>query len=284
MTRSAHWSSAAAAWPGIAWTAGLLAGLAGQGVRLDDADLVVGTSAGSVVGAWLATGRAAGGHARAAGRPGPADARAAAEVDLDDAGASASPPPSGAGRRRRGRAAAIGAMALETATVPEQARREVMAARLPVHDWPAGLVVTVVDALTGERSALDASCGFPLVDVVAASCAVPGVWPPVTLGDRRYVDGGVHTALNADLAAGAERVLVLAPLGVVGDGPLGAGWDSARPLLGPARTLVARAGRDPPGPRSAATRSTPRPGGPPRAAGLAQAAASLDARERRSGD
>ena len=127
--------------------------------------------------------------------------------------------------------AEVGAMALASSTVPEVARREVMAARLPVHDWPTGLVVTAVDAVTGQRAALDASCGFPLVDVVAASCAVPGVWPPVTLGDRRYVDGGVHTALNADLAAGAARVLVVAPLGALGEGPLGAGWDTDRPLL-----------------------------------------------------
>jgi NTE family protein len=61
---------------------------------------------------------------------------------------------------------------------------------------------------------------------------VPGIWPPVTLGARRYVDGGVRTTLNADLAAGAEVVLVLAPMGLVGSGPLTAGLEDALPVLG----------------------------------------------------
>jgi NTE family protein len=59
----------------------------------------------------------------------------------------------------------------------------------------------------------------PLVEAVAASCAVPGVWPPVTTGGRRFIDGGVRSVANADLAAGCDRVVVLAPL-VRGFGPL----------------------------------------------------------------
>jgi NTE family protein len=47
---------------------------------------------------------------------------------------------------------------------------------------------------------------------VAASCAVPGVYPPVTIGGRRYVDGGMRSAANADLGDGYDRVVVLAPI------------------------------------------------------------------------
>ena len=50
------------------------------------------------------------------------------------------------------------------------------------------------------------------MDAVAASCAVPGVWPPVTIGDRRFIDGGVRSTVNADLAGGADRVVVIAPI------------------------------------------------------------------------
>ena len=111
------------------------------------------------------------------------------------------------------RRAAIGAHALAADTVPEPVRREVIAARLPAHDWPeAPVLLTAVDAATGELVTFDRTSGVELVDAVAASCAVPGVWPPVTIGDRRYVDGGVRSSANADLAADHGRVLVLTPM------------------------------------------------------------------------
>ena len=53
--------------------------------------------------------------------------------------------------------------------------------------------------------------GVALVDAVAASCAVPGIWPPVTINGRRYIDGGVRSSTNADLAAGSDRILAIIP-------------------------------------------------------------------------
>ena len=262
---------------GIAWSAGLLAGLARAGVSLAGADCVVGTSAGSVVGAWLTTGVDPEEMLARQVDPARQTAELTAAVDLEELTQRFATALADAGGDVAQVRADIGAMALASSSVPEMARREVMAARLPVHDWPAGLVVTVVDAVTGERSALDASCGFPLVDVVAASCAVPGIWPPVTLGQRRYVDGGVHTALNADLAVGAARVLVVAPLGALGDGPLGAGWDTDRPLIeASGRTLLL----EPDEPSRAAFGSNPldpTTRRPAAEAGLAQAADVVDA-------
>lgn len=82
-----------------------------------------------------------------------------------------------------------------------------------MHDWPARpLAVVAVDAVTGEPVVFDRTSGVGLVDAVAASCAVPGVWPPVTIGGGRYVDGGVRSLNNVDLAAGYDRVLVIAPV------------------------------------------------------------------------
>jgi NTE family protein len=72
----------------------------------------------------------------------------------------------------------------------------------------------------------DRHCGVGLVAAVAASCAVPGIWPPVSIDGRRYVDGGVRSSDNADLAAGFARVVVLAPMGF--ESPL----PSALPLAG----------------------------------------------------
>jgi NTE family protein len=69
--------------------------------------------------------------------------------------------------------------------------------------------VTAVDAESGEPVAWDRGSDVPLDRAVAASCAVPAVYPPVTIGGRRYRDGGIRSATNADLAAGCSAVIVL---------------------------------------------------------------------------
>jgi NTE family protein len=97
---------------------------------------------------------------------------------------------------------------------PARQSRELMA----VIDWDkfgADLQQCIADAGT---PVFDAASGVSLVEAVAASSAVPGIWPPVTINGRRYMDGGVRSADNADLAAGAARVVVVSPLGM--DSPL----------------------------------------------------------------
>jgi NTE family protein len=107
-----------------------------------------------------------------------------------------------------------GGFALAAKTVPEADRRAAVASRLPSHDWPAwSLKLTAIDCASGSLAVFDASSGVPLVDAVAASCAVPGVWPPVTIGGRRYMDGGMRALDNADLAAGTRRIVIVSPFG-----------------------------------------------------------------------
>jgi len=109
--------------------------------------------------------------------------------------------------------ARVGRMALAARTGPEARRREVIAARVPAGEWPARrLLITAVDAVTGEFAVFTAASGVSLVDAVGASCAVPGVWPPVSMAGRRWIDGGARSPANADLAAECERVVVLAPI------------------------------------------------------------------------
>ena len=195
---------------GIAWETGLLAGLAEAGINLTAADLVVGTSAGSVVGAQiLAAGPTLADlyAAQLSDPTGELAARMGAAAMLRFIMAAAWPGDEQRARARLGRAA------LKARTVPEAERRAVIERRLPSASWPERrLLITSVDAETGELRVFDRECGVPLPEAVAASCAVPLVWPPITIGGRRYIDGGVRSATNADLAAGCDRVVVLAPI------------------------------------------------------------------------
>lgn len=199
---------------GIAWITGLLAGLADNGTDVTGADLLVGTSAGSAVAAQLGSGLSLDDLYARQTVPSLQAAEISAELDLDGfAGAFDAifeTEPSYAEIRR-----ALGGYALAADTVSEADRRAAIASRLPSFEWPSRrILIVAVDAKTGEPRVFDRDSGVPLVDAVAASCAVPGIWPPVTIGDRRYVDGGVRSAENADYAAGAKRVLIITPLGV----------------------------------------------------------------------
>lgn len=118
----------------------------------------------------------------------------------------------------------IGGVALSTQTVSEVARRQVIEHRLPEHDWPQRILrISAIDTATGELVTLDRDSGVNLVDAVAASCAVPGVWPPVTIGGRRYMDGGVGSTVNLELAADCDVVVALVPQGRNSPSPFGTG-------------------------------------------------------------
>jgi NTE family protein len=198
---------------GIAWELGVLRGLQdadpGLVARVIGADMVIGTSAGSAVAAQVTSGVALDDLYAAQ----LSDETAEIEVELDmatlfarfaEAVAGAATPPD----VRR----AVGALALDTPTVPEAIRHAAVAARLPVPGWPdRELLLPAVDAETGDYVVFTKDSGVALVDAVAASCAVPGVWPPVTINGRRYMDGGTRSGTNADLAAGCDRVLVILP-------------------------------------------------------------------------
>ena len=195
---------------GVAWEIGILAGLADLGTGLTDADVVIGTSAGSVVGVDVRSGASMAELYEIQTRP-PGDTEVFARMRL----------PVLAKylramlfiRKPAVARARIGAMALRARTESEAVRRRVIESRLPTFDWPAGqLKITAVDAVTGSFAIFDAASGIGLVDAVGASCAVPGIWPPVTIDGRRYIDGGMRSAANADLAAGCERIVVIAPL------------------------------------------------------------------------
>jgi len=204
---------------GNAWELGLIAGLSDARVDVTEADLIIGTSAGSTVAAQITSGTR------------PADLYAAILAEVPE-------PQAGDARPDRGRAPKIsgpsyvewsnriirsaedasdmrrrmGAAALEmdASGGSGQTRwRDIVAARLPSHHWPQQpVLITAVDAHTGEPVVFDRHSGIDLVDAVAASTG-----NGYRIGENRYINGGYRRSENADLAAGYGRVLVLSPFG-----------------------------------------------------------------------
>jgi NTE family protein len=198
---------------GIAWELGVLRGIQDADpdllTQVLAADVVVGTSAGSAVAAQITSGTAL--EDLYSAQLSETSSEIEVELDLDELMARFAAAAAGAAGpedlRRR-----IGALALATDTVSESIRLAAVAARLPVPTWPdRDILLPAVDAESGETIVFGRDSGVALVDAVAASCAVPGVWPPVTINGRRYIDGGLRSATNADLAAGCDRTLVVTP-------------------------------------------------------------------------
>jgi NTE family protein len=202
---------------GIAWEIGILAGLADQGVDLTGADLIIGTSAGSTVAAQI-TGSASlddlfARQLVAAEHSG----ELMAELDIAALTGMFIEALRGAKQPVEVRAA-IGRAAIDAPTVDEPTRRAVIEHRLQTPradaEWPAQRDVRIVaaDAESGETRVFTGDDGVSLVDAIGASSAVPGVWPPVTIDGRRYIDGGVRSSTNADLVEGCQAVVILAPV------------------------------------------------------------------------
>jgi len=206
---------------GNAWLIGVIAGLYDAGLDVTEADLIIGTSAGSTAAAQIT---------------GASPTQLLASILSAEPRQRTAPPGSDGGRVRTGSAAnhmertsriiaaaedaadmrrRMGAAALELDAASDgsgQTRgRDTVATRLPSQRWPERTVlITAVDAHTGEPVVFDRHSGVDLVDAVAASCASGFAYG---IGDSRYIDGGYRRNENADLAAGYERVLVLSPFG-----------------------------------------------------------------------
>lgn len=206
---------------GNAWLIGVIAGLFEAGLDATSADLIIGTSAGATAAVQITSATPAELLAVTLApvppglrAPGARGGQAATTPVIDhmarmtriiDAAADA------VDLRRRLGAAALELDAESDGSWPMRWRATV-AARLPSQFWPQQpVLITAIDARTGEPVVFDRHCGVDLVDAVAASTS-SGF--PYRVGDDRYLDGGFRSnAENADLAAGYGRVLVLSPFG-----------------------------------------------------------------------
>ena len=202
---------------GLAWEVGVLRSLEDAGLAPGaTADVIVGTSAGSILGAWLRGGRTTG------------------ELEAQiDAGALRLPGravPLQSDADRHLYAEALRLWARPAAMSEEQAAQVgEVAARVTRSDpdrlssfesefgsaWPDGrLMVTTCRISDGARCAWDSAAGVPLHLAIAGSCTVPGLSAPLTIDGDRHIDGGVWSSTNADLLAGAGvgDVIALSPM------------------------------------------------------------------------
>lgn len=197
---------------GIAWQAGLIVGLSKVGVDVSRADVVVGTSAGAVVGALLSSGGDLSAAIRLLGEqnsPDPDEAsRPFDDALLTAASAAAAADDAGDVEAAARARAALGRQALSTSTMSEAqwvARFDLFAGT----EWPPAFRCCAVDADDGTFRVWGRADSVPLREAVASSCAVPLMYPPVSLAGRRWIDGGVRDMLNADVAAGASVAVVV---------------------------------------------------------------------------
>jgi NTE family protein len=209
---------------GIAFQTGFLLGVQqarpAAAERLLDAQVLLGTSAGSTVAAQISSGASlAELYARQMSQN---THELAPRIDVEDLLGLFEAAAGDTRTSLTDTLRAIGRRAVSAPMVTEEVRRSVIARRLPSHRWPdRRLEVTAIDVETGERVLFDRDSGVPLVDAVAASCAVPMVWPPVTIGERRFMDGGVGSSANVDAATGVDVVVMLAPTAEPGLSPFG---------------------------------------------------------------
>jgi NTE family protein len=188
----------------VAWEVGVLAGLADGGVDLRRAPAVLGTSAGALVAARLAAGIDPRADAHTITATPPRRVAGDAFVMLADAW-----PAAGATLTERRRV--FGQLAVRESPGNEELSVDRVARRLGSGAWPEALRVAAIDAERGERVVFDGSGGVSPARAVAASRAIPTLLPPVTIGGRRFIDGALGSATNADALAGsgAPRVLVV---------------------------------------------------------------------------
>lgn len=201
---------------GEAWESGVLAGLMEKGVELAKIDRVIGTSAGAIVGA------------RVAGRMSRSELTTAALTRFEGPPPKPTqmpPPPDLTFLVRRleqlneGKLSEqsvgveVGEWALKVRPiVSEEAFVASFKRRFPQPSWPGGSFECVsVDAGDGSLRVWNESSEVPPAFAVASSCALPGFFAPVTIDGHRYMDGGVRSATNADLARGCKTAIVLAP-------------------------------------------------------------------------
>lgn len=205
---------------GTAFHAGVITGMADAGWDARDADIIVGTSAGSTAAALMRAGLPPKDYLpRVTGEPVSVEG---ARV-LDRIGRIPTPPPRRPGRRQPASTGLLRQIARRPWAYPLGVS---LAALLPegtisidevnpgfgplFEHWPdKPMWITAVDLETGRRAVFGRDATATVAQAVSASCAIPGYFAPITIDGVPYVDGGAHSATNLDLMADQDLDLVI---------------------------------------------------------------------------
>lgn len=197
----------------IAWMLGYANGLLDAGVDLTKADVTIGTSAGSLVGAAIKGGRLKE-FTAALQQLGNDPSLANKELNI-----SAGAPSQARARTVMGQTdqitletlQQIGRAAMAAHNAPDDKYTGSVQEILGLTGWPAGHYTTSTDCYTGESLIASGDSGVTIAEACAASSSLPGVNGPTWLGDRLCMDGGVSTSsTHAQMLEGAKTILIVA--------------------------------------------------------------------------
>ncbi|OCT15042.1 patatin [Paenibacillus pectinilyticus] len=195
---------------GIAWEIGMLTGLLHAGINLADADAIIGTSAGSFVGAALACQYDLTKLYESQLVPNTAEVNVSTDILTKFLWIRAVLL-GGSNPKKIGKM--FGDIAKKhPSKVTQEIRQSVVKSRLVTTEWPSNLNVTAINAATGDLHILNKDSGISLLEAVSASGAVPGIWPFISFGGQDWIDGGMVSSTNAHLASGFNKVIVLSPM------------------------------------------------------------------------
>ena len=193
---------------GNAWETAILTTLIEHGVTLADVDIVVGTSAGSIVGSKLASNMELAGKDHSNTFPYPSNGpdieslmavfKLWTSVDSMD----------------RETAKQIAQIASNANTISEQEWIALVAHSIS-DEWPEkDLRICTVNATNGSFEVFTKDNGVSLRQVIASSCAIPGMFPLIKVADSQYMDGGVNSGTNAHVVIEDQLdiALIIAPI------------------------------------------------------------------------
>ncbi|PNZ67465.1 patatin-like phospholipase family protein [Staphylococcus croceilyticus] len=220
---------------GIAWESGVLAGLIDNGIKLNEADKIIGTSAGSFVGAVLANGYDMKDYYYELDERRDENDRASMSSDIYRLWQNAF-------IVGRDDAEKVGQMMgdivyTRPSKVDLNERKQAIRQRLGDVEWKDNLEITAINAKTGVTGTFNSQSGVTLEEAVTASGAVPGIWPHIRLNEIDWIDGGMVSPTNAMLAEGAKSIIILAPL-ADGLGMMPSAFDDAEQLSKHSHVLV----------------------------------------------